>query len=1176
LESNGECGYWTTSPLAKLSIDGSARVTSGSGYEWGSGSTKIYGDSVSDYLRLYVGGADRLTVLGSGKVGIGTTTPGDSLDVYGIMRVSSALSGFMYIGQDGGGTYLEQSGNDASDENIRIQSSRSGDRADYSIFNIDPSNGFSFMGTGSGNGNVGIGTSNPGDKLEIRGGNIVVGANQPGIGLVAQLGFANGSSNQYIKSGIAAVTDTTLNRQGLYFFTSVDGYTGTEKMRIDSNGNVGIGMTAPEARLDLLGNSNSIPVLKLGSNSTHGWNFYDSSTDGDLDIYREVSDIQSHVMTWKRNSGNVGIGTTSPNTKLSVNGTTKLGNGAWPTATVANSGQRVGMFSDTEDGYLGMGNMQAGVSADRGATIYLGARMTTDADDLAYASIFGGKTNSTSGNNSSYLSFKTSGGNERMRIDGIGNVGIGTTSPITNLSVYGVATHTGIDVNADTGYSPSIQLSRNAASQWYVQAMNAGYTRYHSTNPHYFSGGNVGIGTSSPINDLHVESATGLTVKNSTNGALEMIPGGSINLLKIYGTNRFSISGDSNIANVGNGSAGNEFLTVSMTTGNVGIGTTTPNAKLQVVDSSVNGAIWAGSINYQLRLGNTGTLGIINNSWNSAGGVTPLSFQLGESEKMRIDTTGNIGIGTTSPTAKLSINDGRVLSSGSSYTNSGFVIEDRAAGGGDWRLLHFSGGSFSLNYSGDASTYSKFLVDTSGNVGIGTTTPNDKLVSAGNFLTSGGAIKWIADSASYNPSVWQDTNASGQLWYVGPGAGSGYRGNWNFDENGNVRMVIAKGGNIGIGTTSPSAKLSISQGVGGTGNLFQIASSSNGTATTTHFVVGQYGNVGIGTTTLPHMLNVAGNIGLSTGGAIYGDTSNPYIFLNHYGGAYLGYVDSSFKAGSGHLTFMTGGVQQGMINSSGFGIGTTSPSAKLDVWGNLNIATGTTPALFVNTANGNVGIGTSSPDAALDVIGTIQSSSLLGGATNVTTDANGNIIRDPSDVRLKENVLDIESPLEKVLALHGVTYEWKDKERFGEQTELGFIAQEVDSVLPEIVRKGGDYWSLNTRNIAAVLVEAFKELYTRMVGIDERVTELETENEALRTRLEAVEAELNIPVTPVSDPVNGDGEEGDTPLPEELPPTGDAVPEEPLVIDESVPEESIIETVPEPAPEEEPAPAPIE
>ena len=151
----------------------------------------------------------------------------------------------------------------------------------------------------------------------------------------------------------------------------------------------------------------------------------------------------------------------------------------------------------------------------------------------------------------------------------------------------------------------------------------------------------------------------------------------------------------------------------------------------------------------------------------------------------------------------------------------------------------------------------------------------------------------------------------------------------------------------------------------------------------------------------------------------------------------------------------------------------------------------------------------------------LLSTNLLGGATNLTTDVNGNIIRDPSDERLKKNIVEIEDALDLVLQLRGVRYEWKDADRFGEQIEIGFIAQEVDGVLPEVVSKGGEYWSLNTKNMVAVVVEAVQELWQTVSGHEDRITELEKENTELRERLDEIESTLdgddsyNVP-----DPVN--------------------------------------------------------
>jgi hypothetical protein len=167
------------------------------------------------------------------------------------------------------------------------------------------------------------------------------------------------------------------------------------------------------------------------------------------------------------------------------------------------------------------------------------------------------------------------------------------------------------------------------------------------------------------------------------------------------------------------------------------------------------------------------------------------------------------------------------------------------------------------------------------------------------------------------------------------------------------------------------------------------------------------------------------------------------------------------------------------------GIGVTSPNATLDIRGldginMLNIASSSGSIAFNINQAGRVGVGTSTQDQALVVVGGIRSTALLGGSTNLTVDASGNIIRDPSDESLKENIQTIEDALEKVEKLRGVSYEWLDKARFGSSTEIGVIAQEVEEVVPEVVSSGGDYKSVNIKNLVALLIEAIKEISTKI------------------------------------------------------------------------------------------------
>ena len=80
-----------------------------------------------------------------------------------------------------------------------------------------------------------------------------------------------------------------------------------------------------------------------------------------------------------------------------------------------------------------------------------------------------------------------------------------------------------------------------------------------------------------------------------------------------------------------------------------------------------------------------------------------------------------------------------------------------------------------------------------------------------------------------------------------------------------------------------------------------------------------------------------------------------------------------------------------------------------------------------------------------------------------------------SDARLKKNVTTIENPLTKVMSLRGVNYEWIDAENHSEGLQMGFIAQEVEGIVDEVVSNKNDRYSMQYAPLTALLVEAIKE-----------------------------------------------------------------------------------------------------
>jgi hypothetical protein len=98
-----------------------------------------------------------------------------------------------------------------------------------------------------------------------------------------------------------------------------------------------------------------------------------------------------------------------------------------------------------------------------------------------------------------------------------------------------------------------------------------------------------------------------------------------------------------------------------------------------------------------------------------------------------------------------------------------------------------------------------------------------------------------------------------------------------------------------------------------------------------------------------------------------------------------------------------------------------------------------------------------------------------------------------SDINMKENIKDIETPLNKVLNLHGVTYKFKDdKTKDSEKDErMGLIAQEVEKVIPEVVKEMNDGTkAIAYTDLIGIMVEAMKEQQAQIEELKEQVSEL--------------------------------------------------------------------------------------
>ena len=153
-----------------------------------------------------------------------------------------------------------------------------------------------------------------------------------------------------------------------------------------------------------------------------------------------------------------------------------------------------------------------------------------------------------------------------------------------------------------------------------------------------------------------------------------------------------------------------------------------------------------------------------------------------------------------------------------------------------------------------------------------------------------------------------------------------------------------------------------------------------------------------------------------------------------------------------------------------------------------------TPPLVIDATTGNVGIGILSPADKLQVAGDLRVGT---GTTGCVKDADATVIAGTcsSDVRLKKNIVPLADMLAKVSSLTPVHFNWRSDEfpeyAFGDEVQLGLIAQEVERILPELVAEGDDgLRRVRYSDLPLLLLQALKEQQAESAELENRVDEL--------------------------------------------------------------------------------------
>ena len=505
--------------------------------------------------------------------------------------------------------------------------------------------------------------------------------------------------------------------------------------------------------------------VQIGADGTASNNFtaYQPATpDGTLRIGNGNSGSVTDRITLT-SAGNVGIGTSSPNGDLHI-----VSSGT-ETAGDINSNANE-LVLDNSAGNVGITFKSPNTS---NARINFGDPEDNNVGAILYD------------HSSNFLNFYVNA-SERARIDSSGNVGIGTSSPVVNLHVK---TSGSTYIRAERESAGYIQLGATLSeNQIYSRDSSDGnrplvFTIGASERARIDSSGNVGIGTSSPTQKLTIEGAMNLR-NGSRAGAFEIDSSG--NLWMGTATTAGNIIFESGHSTTGLPSTGGERARID-SSGNFTIGAQT--ATRLEVNLTENDKVELNAVD--------GT----NTARN-------LVFSTGDTERVRIDSAGNVGIGTTVPNFKTHISTGSTASITQPTAGSyGLYVQQNTSGstGGIYIQDGASNSGNSL-FIGDNNGAARLVVNGDGNVGIGTSSPAEKLEVAGGIrlssylhVSSGSTGKYFGLGSSIT-GAYAATDLA--IWNVSAG-------NTIFYQNGGERARITSSGDLLVGTTTSEGRITI-------------------------------------------------------------------------------------------------------------------------------------------------------------------------------------------------------------------------------------------------------------------------------------------------------------------------------------------------------------------------------
>jgi hypothetical protein len=1121
------------SAVINTSLTGSA-ILDDDTFGTASVTTVATSESIKAYVDSQVGSVDTLAeILLNGNTTGGTDISLSSSDITGTGNINVTGT----VTSDG----LTTSGNlDIVSSYPRINLTDTGENPDYSIINANGifniydvqnnSNRLSISPTGidvTGTAVTDGLTVNSGDTssfLSIRNGSnssftklysdlngvtiLDVDANNVGASPRFQIDVSEVQALRITEGGDISFYDSAGTTQGFFWDSSSE--------------RLGIGTTAPSRGIHLKESDGWSQIRLEGASGSGGSEILmgDSTTEskGRIQYVNSANYMRfdgNGTERMRLNSTGLGIGTNSPSDKLDVGGALRL------TANISYDSNKSGRIYKASNHGLAFHGV------------------TGTANDFAMFNPSG-----------QLMVVNPTGTNDVSLIPTAdGSVGIGTTNPQAKLQIddgyfyfkndsYSDNNRIGFGNPArdgDAGYIDYIGVGNftgHLAFGLVTSATNTGATEV----ARFDNNGRLGIGTTSPGEKLSVSGGI-IRVQNGSNTTFY-----EEDKIHSYAANGYVIDGREGL--ILETSTADTDIILSPT-GNVGIGTTSPDRLLDVVGTDTiiakfeNTTATANGRIYLTAGSQTASIEQYGQSHASLPNVTQFSvpsetrFLCGGSTIATMKSSGNIGIGTTSPSANL-----HVLSSG-----NGEIEIERASGA----LINLQAQSArgvigtDTNHELQLKTNGsgRMTINTAGNVGIGTTSPSEKL-----HVVGGAATVKIESSTNEASLKYDNSTTTGAIKLA--------NNDLKTELGGSEVMRILANGNIGIGTASPSTTLELSNGfnapilrlsnennsitAGGDLGVIEFYSGDNSNSgdsvqasisviqPTTDNVSGEFvfktsnavensgalterlriakdGSVGIGTDSPSAALNIV-NSGLSNQFRVSNtesDATTKYgaIVGSHYTNAeepITGMLMTSSSSVTGGTVSIGGGISStNAVNNILFYTAannttlTGSERARIDSSGNF-LCGGTfygQDDSFSVTANGEILV------ARASGAGRTMASFKNGGTSvgSITTTTTATAYNTTSDARLKD-VTGEARGLEVITKLNPVAYNWKADGKADE----GLIAQEVKELVPNAVTGSEDeHYQMDYSKLVTHLVKAVQELEQQTIELKEEIANLKGE-----------------------------------------------------------------------------------